>query len=255
MDSDGDLVEDHILESSDQYFSSGIEWFTVMYNNDEALNKKTLTILAKLREGANPASVQISGPSSLLDSAMVEYVDEDGNPVSQAFNGVLLDEGNDNDGSEGDLLYGRTLTLDSSSQVQINSVLFLQLVFGSTTSPYFVEYPYLFSLGAPGNISIAVTNHSNGADLALVSGSNNPFSGKSYLLSGQVFNDSSELVWSSVSGEYDPLSASTAAYTTVPTQISSSSTCEFQGIARSVDRIPGYSNYKVLSERFQGTCP
>ena len=100
VDSDGDLVEDHILESSDQYFSSGIEWFTVMYNNDEALNKKTLTILAKLRDGANPASVQISGPASLLDSAMVEYVDEDGNPVSQAFNGVLLDEGNDNDGSE-----------------------------------------------------------------------------------------------------------------------------------------------------------
>jgi hypothetical protein len=112
-DSDDDTFEDYIDQTSDQFFTEGVEWIAVNYKYDVSSGKRTISFVTKVRPGVNPTAVQVLGPSSLLNSALVEYEDENGDAVTQTFNGNLLDEGNDGDSSAGDLIFGRTIKYHS----------------------------------------------------------------------------------------------------------------------------------------------
>lgn len=244
-DSNGDLIEDKTQEKSDQHFDVGVEWVTVNYRRDVAAAKTTLSFVTKLRAGVNPVAVQVLGPTSLFKDALVEYIDADGNAVSQAFEGRLLDEGLDGDSSAQDLIFGRTITLNAAAVLTADTVVFIQLAFGTATDAVKIEYPYMFSLGTPSDISITVTNDRS---VSLGSTTFTPFGAtQSYWLSYQVFNDSDELVHTTTASEVIPPTFPLAVE--VPTGLSQDASCTFQATARSVDRIPGYSNYTVLSEK------
>lgn len=245
IDSDGDLVDDYILESSDQYFPEGVEWITVNYRRDVSTSKNTISFVAKVRSGVNPEAVQVLGPANLMNNALVEYIDAEGNAVSQVFDGRLLDEGLDGDSNAGDLIFGRAITLDSAAVLTSSTVVFIQLRFGSTVDPYFAEFPYLFSLGTPSNISISVTNDRT---ISMGTTAYSPFGvSQNYFLSFQVFNSEGNMIYSSNATEALPPTYPTPV--TVPSGLSSDTSCTFQAVATSVDRIPGYSNYTVLSEK------
>ena len=97
-----------------------------MYNNDEALNKKTLTILAKLR-GNEPcfSTTQVHHLYSIQQwlNMLTRMVILSAKLLTEYLMKVMITM------VVRGTVYGRTLTLDSSSQVQINLVLSLQLVF------------------------------------------------------------------------------------------------------------------------------
>ena len=258
IDSDGDLRNDSILQTSDQYFTQGVEWITVLYRSDLSTGKKTLTFLTKLREDSSPVAVKVLAPATITDGALVEYVDDDGNIASQAFNGMLLDAGNDDDSSAEDLIYGRTLTLNTTGPGSIlipDTMIFIQLFFGTPTNPVVLNFPYMISINEPSDITVTASMNVSGADLSLGPLNYNPYAGNNYFLSGQVFDSTDELVWSSSSLEIDPSVPPTGSFTTAPSGITTDTSCSYQAIARSVDRIPGYSNYRVLSAKVNGTCP
>lgn len=252
-DSDDDTVDDYTVKSGDQYFEKGVEWITVNYKFDGATNKSTITFVTKVRPGVNPISVQVVGPDSLLNSASVEYIDENNTTVSQTFNGMLLDEGNDGDSSANDLIFGRIVTLASTSELMSNTAVFFRLAFGSGTNPVFVDFPYLLSLGDPDPIQI--TSFATPTTSITHSSGLLPFGSNSYIYSVQAYDESGSLVWTSDSVLVDKLSASGAGTVEVPTGISNDTNCTFKATARTVDRIPGFSNYTVVSSSYSGTCP
>ena len=253
VDSDNDTFEDYIKQTSDQFFKEGVEWIAVNYKYDVSSSRKTISFVTKVRPGVNPSAVQVMGPQSLLELSQVAYTDENDEEVTQLFNGILLDEGNDGDSSANDLIFGRTVILDTAAVLLPNTTIFIQLVFGTGVDASFVEFPYVFSLATPSAIEITVTGA--GSLTSMLLSQYQPFGSYGYFLSGQAFDESGNLVWSSDSEDLGQTISTIPSAISVPTGISADTTCEFQAVARSLDKVPGYSNYTVLSEKDQFPCP
>lgn len=253
-DSNGDTIVDSVNQVSDQYFTEGVEWIAVAYKYDVANDKRTISFVTKVREGVNPDAVQVSGPASLFNAATVEYVDENGQTSSQAFNGVLLDEGNDGDKHAGDLVFGRTITLSPSAVLLSNTAVFFQLVFGSIGNARFWEFPYLFAIGTVDEFTVAAAG--SGAITTVSSTVPKPFGAFGYFYTIQAFDEADDVVWLAPTVEVLTENVNSGVpVTVVPTGISPDTTCVFQGVAKTLDRIPLYANYSVLTAKDSHPCP
>jgi hypothetical protein len=82
-----------------------------------------------------------------------------------------------------------------------------------------------------------------------------PFGTSGYFLSGQAYDESEALVWSSDSVDLGQTISTIPGSISVPVGISADTTCSYQAVARSLDKVPGYSNYTVLSEKDSFACP
>ncbi len=238
-DANGNLVIDTAELFSDQNFRNGVEYFAVSVevHPDGSATDTYLSLAAKVRKGVAPKSVQVRGPQALLNGSVIEATDA---APQAAWDKLLVDDGNSEDGFASDLIYARKVLLGTGKAPRPNQSLFLQLGFGETSSPVFAEFPFTFpdvDLG-----SLAFTWNSATRTVAKTSGSD-PFGDlTSYSWSVSISNSDGVKVYES------PLVAADTASMVIPDRLlDSGSTYTFEVSAQLLDRIPGYPAFIVYS--------
>jgi hypothetical protein len=238
-DANGNLVVDTAESFSDQNFRNGIEYFAVSVEvqPDGSSTKTYLSLAAKIRKGVSPMSVQVRGPVALLNGSVIEATDS----IPQAaWDKLLLDDGNSEDGFADDLIYARKVLLGTGKSPRPFQSVFLQLGFGDPSSPVFAEYPFTFpsvDLGA-----LAFTWNSATRTVAKT-GASDPFGDlTSYSWSISISNADGVKVYESAL-----VAADTSSIVIPDRLLDSGSTYTFQAAAQLLDRIPGYPAFVVYS--------
>lgn len=246
QDSDGDLISDVGQTTSDLYFDSGVEWITVQFKmtpNTDGTFKSNLIFYTKLRNSSDaPVAVQIRGAPSLLNGANVDTVDADGKPTTQAWSDRrLLDDGNSEDGSEGDLLFARKVSLKIGSIPTYHQTVFFQLAFGSGESVWFEEYAYTFPPITPAKITPSYS-----AVAKTVSIVGNPFGSiQDYNWSATVYDTETGLKVYATAATLGTTSKSVK----IPANIlEEGKAYQYKITAQVLDRVPGFAAYTVESE-------
>lgn len=107
--------------------------------------KLSLIFTLRLREGAAaPQFVDIRGPSSLFDQALIEPNALNGLLTPSAWDRRLLDDGKNDDGGAGDHTYSRRVLLASGKAPRKLQTLLFRLANGATSDPWYVEVPFTF---------------------------------------------------------------------------------------------------------------
>lgn len=242
-DSDGDLVADATEETTDVYFPEGLKWINVKFDmtpKDDGTYKTTLTFMTELRnEGRMPTTVQIRGAPSLLNAANVETIDADGNAATQAWDRRLFDDGMSEDGSAGDLKFGRKVVLDSGKVPTYHQVVFFQLVYGSGESAWAKEYAYTFPPLTPKAITPKYDSITGTISL-----SGNPFGDiQDFVWAAAVFSSDGQMVYST------PAIVGTSRSYKIPANVlEDGSTYTYKVTAQVLDRVPGYASYTIHSK-------
>jgi hypothetical protein len=178
---DGDANGNIVMDSSEQYgslyFKDGIDFMSVQVERSIGTTgavTSTVTIAADLMDGITPLAVDIRGAPSLFNGASINNIttNDDGleEIISGAWDKRLLDDGLSNDNSANDRVFGRKVVLQTSKQPTANQVMFLRLAFGSSSSFWFKEYPFIFS-----DLTLANIVASYSSSLRRVSLSGTPF--------------------------------------------------------------------------------
>lgn len=138
-DANGNGVADSQENNSSQHFAVGVEYVAAQYIVTSSAS--TVRFITKVRDTITPTSVKIRGATSLLGSS--SYIKSDGSSGG-SWDLSLADDGVNDDGSTGDLLYGRSVVLASGKSPRGNQVVFFQLEMGSGAEAFTAEYPFLF---------------------------------------------------------------------------------------------------------------
>lgn len=242
LDSDGNLNADSQEQLTDVYYKQGVEWVAITYEKmplTGTTDKTTLTFTTKLNAGFEPPiSVNVRGSNSLLNSATVEYIDEEtGEESSQAFiDRALFDDGLNEDGSPDDLVFARKITLGKGVKPRPNQAFFVQLAYGSTGDPWFVEFPY--TLPNIKTKAIAARFDKSTKTVNLVG---NPFNAlQEYLWTVKIYNAEGLLVDTST-----PILGSQSKTQVVKEHLVEAGDHTFRVVAQLLDRVPGYASFKV----------
>ncbi|NDE16047.1 hypothetical protein EBZ80_14065 [bacterium] len=238
-DANGNLVIDTAESVSDQNFRTGVEYFTVSVEvrPSGSTTNTYLSLATKVRKGVTPKSVQVRGPQALLNGSVIEATDT---APQSAWDKLLLDDGNSEDGFADDLIYARKVLLGSGKSPRPNQSLFLQLGFGDTSSPVFAEFPFTFPAVDLGSLAFTW----NGATRTVAKTSTSaPFGSlTSYSWSISISNSDGVKVYES------PLVSADTSSIVIPDRLlDSGSTYTFEASAQLLDRIPGYPAFVVYS--------
>lgn len=234
-DANGNGVSDSQETVGGAYYSQGLEYFTVKYEQGASAN--TLLFLAKVRDGLSPASVKIRAPASLVDGATAIE------GSSGAWDLTLVDDGANNDGAAKDLLYARKIQLAAGKVPRVNQMVFGQLTIGTGDSAFTIEYPWLFP-----NLSLSAITTSYDSASRVVTLSGNPFGAElqSFVWSVSLSNSDGLKVY-----ESSALPGSTRTLTIPANIMQSGATYKYEAVAQTLDKIPGLPAMAVRSP--QGT--
>jgi hypothetical protein len=239
-DANGNLLVDTAETYGDQYFQTGVDFMATSLEvkpQSDGSTKTYLIFSTKVRAGAVPLSVQVRGPTSLLNGSTIEA--SDSTPAS-AWDKLLLDNGASEDGFEKDGIYARKVLLASGRVVRPFQSIFLQLAFGSATDPVFAEFPMTFPNIDLGSLAFSFSTSTR---TVVKSGASKPFGDlTSYNWSVIINNSDGIKIYES------PLTAGTTDSLVIPDKLlQSGSTYSFQATAQLLDRIPGYPAFVVYS--------
>lgn len=150
-DANGNLVNDTSETEGDLFFNDGAHFIAVQSQkavDSSGVEEATVTINTKLRDGVNPLAIDVRGAPSLFNGATIYNITVNAEGaeevISSAWDKRLLDDGASNDSSEDDRIYGRKVVLGTGKVPKIDQVLFVRYAFGTTSAPWFVEFPYTF---------------------------------------------------------------------------------------------------------------
>lgn len=145
-DANGDQIPDELQSVSDQHFTQGLEWLGVIYEKEQQADDSYvshLTIAAKVRDDAQPNSVQVRGPAKLLNDSFLA-------DTQDAWDRLLVDDGKNQDGNAGDRIFGRRIRLAATTEPKGYQVLFVQLGYLQAEIPWFQEFGFTF----PNNLTL-----------------------------------------------------------------------------------------------------
>ncbi len=232
-DQNSDLVADMTPDghNTDQWFTEGVESIGVKYEviptGTATAAAAYVTLSTKVRDGTQPASVEIRGATQLFDGAVT--VDPKGNPAGTAWDRTLADDGANVGGAAGDGVYGRRLLLKQGVSPRSNETLFFKLVFG-TSSPWAAEYPFTFP---PLTMSAITANYDSTTRTVELAG--NPFASvQDFVWIVNVFDSTtSTVIWSSAETQ------GTTRTLTIPDNVlTAGASYTYEVIAQTLDKVP-----------------
>ena len=246
-DQNGDLVNDLTPDghNTDQWYKEGIEYLAVQYDlspkSDNTTFQSTLTFVTKVRDDVTPIAVQVRGAPSLLNNANYMTKDTQGNPNLQAWNRLLADDGQSEDGSAGDRIFGRKVILADGKAPRANEVVFIQLVFGTSDAPWYVEFPWTFPPVKPAQITAQYDNSTRTIQLV-----GNPFGSiQDFVWTANVIDSSGKVVWTS------PTTSGSNRQLAIPDNtLVSGSSYQYQVTAQSLDKVPGHPAFSIHSIKY-----
>ena len=224
-DANGNLIADTQEANGESYYSQGIEYFAVRYEQGPTNNSMQFSL--KVLDGLSPESVKIRTAASLTDSSLA---------VSQAgdtsnWDLTLSDDGSSFDGASKDLLYAKKVQLASGKAPRVNQVLFAQVTFGTGDSAFTVEYPWMFP-----NLTLSGITTSYDTASRVVTLSGDPFgsSNQTFLWSVTLTNSDGIKIYASSA------TSGTTRTITIPSNVlQSGQTYTYQAIAQTRDTVPG----------------
>ncbi|MDD9952110.1 MAG: hypothetical protein OXT67_11165, partial [Zetaproteobacteria bacterium] len=147
-DSDGDLTTDSKAARTDLHFSRGAEFIALRVDwapptSGTGWEIKLLFQLKQQSQDAQPETISTvkvfkTDLVSLLSNSVVTTTDADGNSSSTTWDGTLADDGNSEDGSATDGLWGKQVTLATNKSPAANQMFGLQIEYGSGWSKTFL---------------------------------------------------------------------------------------------------------------------
>jgi len=232
-DANGNLVTDTQEDNGESYYSQGIDYFAVRYEQGPSSN--TLLFIVKVKDGVTAESVKIKSATSLTDGS--QAIAADG--TTSAWDLTLADSGVSFDGAEKDQLYARKIQLASGKAPRANQVMFAQVTIGSGSSAFTLEYPWMFP-----NISMGSITTSYNSSTRVVTLAGDPF-GASY----QDFYWSMTLLNSDGIKVYEsaPRSGGTRTLTIPANIMQSGASYTYEIVAQTRDRVPGMPSAAVRS--------
>jgi hypothetical protein len=247
-DHNGDVINDSIQELGDVYFSVGVAWVSAQISlepsSDGTANNIYITFNAKLRGDISPVYVSVRGPDSILKKGVIEAVTTTEAAALTAetteWDGKLIDDGASEDGAKGDLIYGKKVKLESFPYG--HQLIFVQIAYGDSTSPYFVEFPYTFgNLQPDKDISLSVPLVTTSETFSLAGDS--PFSTVTdYLWYINIYNSDDKKIHTA-----GPTAGKTSS-TTIPSDKFADGTYAI-AIVQSQDRVDGKPTYIIKSPK------
>lgn len=253
IDANGNSVEDYLEENSELYFTQGLEYLTVQVVQEVIAGslETSLVINCKVRGGEAHDEVNVRGPESLFDGAVVSSVNPtSGQTSTAAWDFTLADDGLSGDSEEDDLIYARTVTLGSGIYPIPDQVIFVRLQIGQTASrAQFKEFPFQFS-----RVNTAVVSGSSSGNTISISGT--PFVMSrdtsqeiiAYTWSVILFDENESKVFGS--DQIDPNESSSY---TVPQGVVPTGTYSAVVIAQAQSRIEGFPSWTIRSAEFSVT--
>ena len=243
QDSDGDVIADSLQTDNDLYFPEGVEWIMAKFEmtpEDKGTFRSTLTFFTKIRsDGPLPTAVQVRGAPHLLAGANVEAKDADGAIVEQAWDRLLLDDGQSEDGAGDDFLFARKIVLPAGKVPSFHQVAFFQLAFGTGDDQWFMEFPYTFAPVTPKAIKSTYEKFSGQINL-----SGNPFGDiQDFLWTASVFDAETGLKIYTTEANFGSVRA-----VALPTNIlEDGKKYTYDVTAQVLDRVPGFVAYTINS--------
>lgn len=231
-DANGNAVIDSQETVGSSYYQQGLEYFAVKYEQGATAN--SLLFVAKVRDGLTPASVKIRAPASLVEGSTALL---DGS--SPAWDLSLADDGANNDGAAGDLLYARKVQLANGKIPRVNQMVFAQLTIGSGDGAFTVEYPWMFP-----NLALSAITTAYDSASRVVTLNGNPFGAdvQTFLWSVTLTNASGLKVYESTA-----LPGTTRTLTIPANIMQSGASYTYEAVAQTIDSIPGMPVMSVRS--------
>lgn len=241
-DANANYSNDASEQNSDLYFKEGVEYISVEYEMKPLTGGKTettLKFLAKVRDDVTPNTVQIRGAPTLLNSATFLAADPaTGEMIEQPWNRLLGDDGVSDDGNPGDRIFAKRIKLAEGQSPRSYEGVFFQLSFGPESSPWFLEFPYVFPDLSPQAVS---SNYDPLTRTVVLIGA--PFDTvQEYVWIIIVYDDSGKSVFTSqaVPG--------TQREFTIPAQVlAAGKSYTYEVVAQTLDKIPGHPAYVIHS--------
>lgn len=247
LDANGDLVADASQTYGELYHNIGTEFVVAQYESvpqDDGTTKSTVQFTSRVRDNVQPLAVQMRGPSSLFNSALVETLDAAGAPTSIKWDRLLLDDGLSGDASVNDRLFSRKITLETGKAPRSHQVMFLQLAFGKADSPWFLEYPYTFPSVSLGSVTSAFDKTTKTVQMV-----GTPFGSLSdYIWSVVIYNADGVKIW-----ESPTVKGAEKTYVIPSNILEDGASYKYNIVAQLLDRIPGYPSYLIRSIKYDIT--
>jgi hypothetical protein len=250
-DANGDVVNDEGQTDGgigDQFFSKGINYLTVQFEmlaQESGVPATSLTFTADVFEDVAPIAVQVRGAPSLLNGAMVTTKNAEGASTTSEWNRSLSDDGASGDGGKDDLVFARKITLADGRSPRAHDVVFVQLVFGSTEQPWYLEFPYAFPPVVPAQIIASYD-----PNLKVVRLIGDPFGGgvQDFTWSIRLENDTGKNIWTS-----RPVSGTERQFPIQDNVTEAGKTYKFRVVAQTLPKVAGYPAYSIESLKYSFT--
>lgn len=247
-DANGDLIADLLQERNSNYFSRGAKWIVLKYElipgSGSGVFNRYLTFVTKVHPELpkKPQSVQIRRNPSfpLLDDASIETINADGQIVPLAWDGLLLDDGQSEDGGAGDGIYARRLKLKAGSTPTTNQVVSFQYFYGAWAQEFLYTFPPVSPLSpTPSYDSVSRSIIFNSSDSPF--GTSTDFVWIIVVFEVQE-DDSNKVVYTS-----QPIIGSELGFTLPDNIMEVGNVYRYKVIAQSQEKITGFSVYKIES--------
>ncbi|MFW7378856.1 MAG: hypothetical protein ACOH5I_08620 [Oligoflexus sp.] len=244
-DANGDELADITQTEGDVYFETGLAYILAQVTQDVQADGSlatTLLLTTKIHENLASQEISVRGASSLFTGAVaVKAAETAGSEQTSTWDGLLHDDGQNEDGAAEDSVYARQVRLAAGVTPQANQVLFFRVSYGEGESQYYDEFPYTFP-----NVTTGVISGSYDPVEGIVSKSGQPFGTvTTYSWSVHIFDASGVKVYSS-----QPLAGADNQFTIPPGVLGSSQTYVAKVVASSLARVPSYPAWIIRSESF-----
>ncbi len=230
-DANANAIADAQETTGSSYFSQGIDYFTVKYEQSPSSN--TLLFVLKVRDGLTPTEVKIKGPASLLEgSTAVEG-------SSGVWDYTLVDDGENGDGAAKDLLYTRKVQLPAGKKPRVNQVVFAQVTYGTGDGAFTLDYPWLFP-----NLTLSTIATSYNASSRQITLTGDPFGAgvQTFVWSVTLTNSSGLKVY-----ESSALPGTTRTLIIPQNIMQAGGAYSYEAVAQTLDKIPGLPAMAVRS--------
>lgn len=244
-DANGDDTPDLNQTLGDQYFPSKIDYIAVQVMQDVLDDQSlgtTLTITAKVDPESEVKEIRLRAPSSLMEGAKAQTFNIDRGELSEvAWDGVLVDDGLNEDGTAKDMTFARRVRLATGKVPRASQVIFVQREFEEGESVRRMEFPYTFPNMVTGAISGSYVAASRQVTLTGA-----PFGGiTEFRWSVHVFDASGYKVFSS-----EPVPGTISSYTIPSSTLEAGKSYTARIVATALERIPSFPSWVIRSASF-----
>jgi hypothetical protein len=245
-DADGDLENDELTTKGDQFFLEGVDYIAVQYQKKPKTTGTgydiTLTFTTRVQDTVSPIAVQIRGAPTLLNNALQQTTNSEDEAAETVWNRLLLDDGLSQDKQAKDRIFGAQVALADGLAPRHHEVLFFQLVFGSASNPWYLEYPFAFPDITPGTVTASYASKT----VTLLSlGAKGPFGDiDNFKWAVNLFDSEGVAQWSS-----EPTDGTTTSIVIPDNQLVSGNTYAYEVVAQVLAKVKGLPAYTIYSSQ------